>query len=91
MENRRVVVTGIGAVSTLGHNAASTWEGMKEGRSGIGLIESMDTTDYSVKIGGEVRGFDHNQYFSNPKDARRMDRYAHLHCGGSNGSRRVRP
>ncbi|MEJ6578646.1 MAG: beta-ketoacyl-ACP synthase II [Akkermansiaceae bacterium] len=78
MENRRVVVTGIGAVSPLGHNAASTWEGMKEGRSGIGLIESMDTTDYSVKIGGEVRGFDHNQYFSNPKDARRMDRYAHL-------------
>jgi len=51
---------------------------MKEGRSGIGLIESMDTTDYSVKIAGEVRGFDHNQYFSNPKDARRMDRYAHL-------------
>ncbi|YCM46289.1 beta-ketoacyl-ACP synthase II [Verrucomicrobiaceae bacterium 227] len=78
MENRRVVVTGIGAVSPLGHDAASTWEGMKEGRSGIGLIESMDTTDYSVKIGGEVRGFNHNQYFSNPKDARRMDRYAHL-------------
>ena len=78
MENRRVVVTGIGAVSPLGHNAASTWEGMKEGRSGIGLIESMDTTDYSVKIGGEVRGFYHNQYVSNPKDARRMDRYAHL-------------
>jgi 3-oxoacyl-[acyl-carrier-protein] synthase II len=78
MENRRVVVTGIGAVSPLGHDAASTWEGMKEGRSGIGLIESMDTTDYSVKIGGEVRGFDHSQYFSSPKDARRMDRYAHL-------------
>ena len=78
MENRRVVVTGIGAVSPLGHDAASTWEGMKGGRSGIGLIESMDTTDYSVKIGGEVRGFDHSQYFSSPKDARRMDRYAHL-------------
>jgi len=78
MENRRVVVTGIGAVSPLGHDAASTWEGMKEGRSGIGLIESMDTTDYAVKIGGEVRGFDHKQFFTNPKDARRMDRYAHL-------------
>ena len=51
---------------------------MKAGRSGIGLIESMDTTEYSVKIAGEVRGFDHTKYFSNPKDARRMDRYAHL-------------
>lgn len=78
MENRRVVVTGIGAVSPLGHDASSTWEGMKEGRSGISLIESMDTSDYSVKIGGEIKGFDHKPYFSNPKDARRMDRYAHL-------------
>jgi len=78
MEKRRVVVTGIGAVSPLGNDANSTWEGMKAGRSGIGLIESMDTTEYSVKIAGEVRGFDHTKYFSNPKDARRMDRYAHL-------------
>ncbi len=78
MEKRRVVVTGIGAVSPLGNDANSTWEGMKAGRSGIGLIESMDTTDYPVKIAGEVRGFDHTKYFTNPKDARRMDRYAHL-------------
>lgn len=78
MENRRVVVTGIGAVSPLGNDANSTWESMKAGRSGIGLIESMDTSEYPVKIAGEVRGFDHTRYFSNPKDARRMDRYAHL-------------
>jgi hypothetical protein len=78
MENRRVVVTGIGAVSPLGNDANSTWESMKAGRSGINLIESMDTSEYPVKIGGEVRDFDHTQYFSNPKDARRMDRYAHL-------------
>jgi 3-oxoacyl-[acyl-carrier-protein] synthase II len=78
MENRRVVVTGIGAVSPLGNNANSTWESMKAGRSGINLIESMDTSEYPVKIGGEIRDFDHTQYFSNPKDARRMDRYAHL-------------
>jgi len=71
-------VTGIGAVSPLGNDAASTWESMKAGRSGIRLIESMDTSDYPVKIGGEVRDFDHTPYFSNPKDARRMDRYAHL-------------
>lgn len=78
MENRRVVVTGIGAVSPLGNDAISTWESMKAGRSGIGLIESMDTTEFPVKIAGEVRDFDHTQYFTNPKDARRMDRYAHL-------------
>ena len=78
MENRRVVVTGIGAVSPLGNDATSTWEAMKAGRSGIGLIESMDTTEYPVKIAGEVRDFDHTQFFTNPKDARRMDRYAHL-------------
>jgi 3-oxoacyl-[acyl-carrier-protein] synthase II len=51
---------------------------MKNGRSGIGLIESMDTTDYTVKIAGEVKGFDPKPFFKNPKDARRMDRYAHL-------------
>ncbi len=83
MENRRVVVTGVGAVSPLGNDAASTWEGMKSGRSGIGLIQSMDTSDYSVKIAGEVKDFDHTAYFSNPKDARRMDRYAHLCIGAA--------
>lgn len=78
MENRRVVITGVGAVCPLGNEAASIWEAMKSGTSGIRLIESLDTTDYAVKIGGEARGFDPAPYFSNPKDARRMDRYAHL-------------
>lgn len=83
MENRRVVITGLGAVSPLGNDAASTWDGMKNGRSGIGLITSMDTTDYSVKIAGEVKDFDHKPYFKSPKDARRMDRYAHLAIGAA--------
>lgn len=78
MDHRRVVITGIGAVSPLGNDAASTWEGMKAGRSGIRTIESIDTSDFPVKIAGEVRDFDPAAYFSNPKDARRMDRYAHL-------------
>ena len=71
IEDRRVVVTGVGAVSPLGNDAASTWEGMKAGRSGVRLLENMDTTDYTVKIGGEVQGFDPKPFFSNPKDARR--------------------
>lgn len=78
MAERRVVVTGLGAVSPLGNDAESTWEAMKAGRSGIGLIESMDTTDYPVKIAGEVKDFDAKPFFKNPKDARRMDRYALL-------------
>lgn len=78
MENRRVVITGLGALSPLGNDVSSTWDGMKNGRSGIGLIGSMDTTDYAVKIAGEVKGFDSKPFFKNPKDARRMDRYAHL-------------
>ena len=78
MENRRVVITGRGALSPLGNDVSSTWDGMKNGRSGIGLIGSMDTTDYAVKIAGEVKGFDPKPFFKNPKDARRMDRYAHL-------------
>ncbi|MDB4405857.1 beta-ketoacyl-ACP synthase II [bacterium] len=78
MENRRVVITGLGALSPLGNDVSSTWDGMKNGRSGIGLIGSMDTTDYAVKIAGEVKGFDPKPFFKTPKDARRMDRYAHL-------------
>ncbi|MGC6426087.1 MAG: beta-ketoacyl-ACP synthase II [Akkermansiaceae bacterium] len=83
MENRRVVVTGIGAVSPLGNDAASTWDGMKNGRSGIALIDAMDPTDYPVKIAGEVKDFDPKPFFKNPKDARRMDRYAHLAIGAA--------
>ena len=49
IEDRRVVVTGVGAVSPLGNDAASTWEGMKAGRSGVRLLENMDTTDYTVQ------------------------------------------
>ncbi|MGE9267498.1 MAG: beta-ketoacyl-ACP synthase II [Verrucomicrobiales bacterium] len=78
MNERRVVITGIGAVSPLGNDAASTWEGMKAGRSGISEIQSMSTEGYPVTIAGEVRDFDPKPYFKNPKDARRMDRYAHL-------------
>ncbi len=78
ISERRVVITGLGAVSPLGNDAESTWDGMKNGRSGIGLIQGMDPTDYPVKIAGEVKDFDPKPYFKNPKDARRMDRYAHL-------------
>lgn len=83
MNDRRVVITGIGAVSPLGNDATSTWEAMKAGKSGIGKITCMDTTDYSVKIGGEVKNFDPKPFFNDAKDARRADRYTLLAMAAS--------
>ena len=49
MTDRRIVITGIGVISPLGNDLASTWEAMKAGRSGIDTIKSMDVTGYSTK------------------------------------------
>lgn len=83
MNDRRVVITGIGAVSPLGNDLTSTWEAMKAGKSGIGLIQQMDTTEYPVKIGGEVKDFDPKPFYTDPKDARRADRYTNLAMAAS--------
>ena len=55
---RRVVVTGIGAVTPVGLTARASWEAVIAGESGIGPITHFDTTDFDVKIAGEVKGFD---------------------------------
>ncbi|MDB9741321.1 beta-ketoacyl-ACP synthase II [Akkermansiaceae bacterium] len=83
MNDRRVVITGIGAISPLGNDFTSTWDGMKAGRSGIDLIQQMDTTNYPVKIGGEVKNFDPKPFYTDPKDARRADRYTNLAMAAS--------
>ena len=75
MFERRVVVTGIGGISPLGHDLASTWEGLKEGRSGVGKIQQCDASMFPCQIAGEVLGFDPKPFYRNPKDARRSDRY----------------
>ena len=72
---KRVVVTGLGTVSPLGNDVASTWQGVIAGRSGVGPITYFDTTDYRTTIAAEARGFKSEVYFS-PKDARRMDPFA---------------
>ena len=74
-EYRRVVVTGIGAVSPLGNTAAETWTAMKNGRNGIGPITLFDTEKYKAKLGAEVKGFDPKEYLG-VNDALRTDRYA---------------
>ena len=83
MNERRVVITGIGTVSPLGNDLQSTWDGLKAGKSGIDYITQLDTTDYPVKIGGEVKDFDAKPFFKDPKDARRADRYTQLAMAAS--------
>lgn len=83
MTERRVVITGIGGVTPMGNDWASSWEGLKAGKSGIAPIEGMDTTDFACKIGGEVRDYDPLPYFKSPKEGRRVDRYAALAMGAA--------
>ncbi len=73
---RRVVVTGIGAISPLGLDVASTWEGISSGRSGIATITHFDPSDYAVKIAGEVKAFDPQKYLEK-KRLREGDSFIH--------------
>lgn len=77
MGKRRVVVTGIGALTPLGIGWESFWEGCKGGRSGIGPISHFDTTAFACKIGGEVKDFNPENYISK-KEVRKMDRCLHF-------------
>jgi len=70
---RRVAITGLGAVTPLGLDVASTWDAAVSGRSGVGWIESFDASGYPVRIAAEVRGFDAAELVP-AKEARRMDR-----------------
>lgn len=72
MSRRRVVVTGMGMVSPLGNDVASTWAGILNGRSGIATIEHMDVSAFATRFGGSVKGFDVEQYLS-VKEARKLD------------------
>ncbi len=70
---RRVVITGMGAVTPLGNDVPSTWEGAVEGRSGIDFITTFDTGDYPVRIAAQVKGFDTPELASH-KDMKPLDR-----------------
>src|ERR1700732_952034 len=76
--DRRVVITGLGAITPVGNNVETFWSNLKKGVSGIRKIEAFDTTGYDCQIGGEVRDFDPKPFFRNPKDIRRTDRFAQL-------------
>lgn len=72
--NKRVVVTGIGAITPIGTGKERFWQALKAGQSGIGRISKFDVTDYPTKIAGEVKDFDLIEYIDK-KEARRMDRF----------------
>ena len=78
MSDRRVVITGIGGLSPIGIGLDSFWESLIKGESGIDTISCLDPSDFYCQIGGEIKGFEPAQYFKNPKDARRADRYCQL-------------
>ena len=74
MSKRRVVVTGLGIVSPVGNDIASAWASILAGRSGIGPVKRIDTTNFPTHFGGEIRELDLQPYLS-AKEARRMDAF----------------
>ncbi|HJT80319.1 MAG TPA: beta-ketoacyl-ACP synthase II [Chthoniobacterales bacterium] len=81
--DRRVVITGLGAVTPVGNDVETFWANLKKGTSGIRRIDTFDVSQYDCQIGGEVREFDPKPYFKNPKDMRRTDRFAQLAMGAA--------
>jgi 3-oxoacyl-[acyl-carrier-protein] synthase II len=75
MELKRVVVTGLGAVTPVGNDVQTTWNSLINGVSGAGLITLFDTSKFKTHFACEVKGFDHNSYFDR-KEARKLDRYS---------------
>ncbi len=74
-DGRRVVITGMGALTPIGNNVNAFWQSCVEGRSGVDWITLCDSTDYEVKVDGEVKGFDPTDYIDR-KEARRMARFS---------------
>ena len=77
MSKRRVVVTGVGPVTPIGIGKDTFWNNLVAGKSGIGPISQFDTTDFTVKIAGEVKDFDYTA-FIDKKEGKRMDRVTHF-------------
>ena len=77
MEKRRVVVTGIGAVSPYGIGAKTLWDSIISGKSAVSTIENISLEGHSVHIGGEIKNFDETQFLE-PKEAKKLDRYIHF-------------
>lgn len=82
MSQRRVVVTGMGMVTPLGNDLASSWDGIIHGRSGIGPVTHFDASAFSTRIAGEIRGFDPTAFIP-PKEAKKMEPFIHYGLAAS--------
>ncbi|MCK5728205.1 MAG: beta-ketoacyl-ACP synthase II [Methylococcales bacterium] len=76
MNTRRVVITGLGAITPLANTVQETWDGIVNGKSGISAIDSFDISSFATTFGGVIRNFDIGQYIA-VKDAKRMDGFIH--------------
>ena len=81
-QQRRVVVTGLGILSPLGLDLASSWDGVVNGRSGIGPITHFDASAFPTRIAGEVKGFEPTHWIA-PKDVKKMDPFVHYGVAAS--------
>ena len=72
---KRVVITGLGAITPLGNNVEEFWKGIKEGKCGIDYIKSFDTTNFKVKLAAEVKGYNPEDYFER-REAKRLDKFS---------------
>ena len=72
---RRVVITGLGAITPIGNNVEEFWKGIKEGKCGIDEITAFDTTGYKVHLAGEIKGYKAEDYFDR-REAKRMDKFS---------------
>ena len=79
---RGVVVTGMGAITPIGNNVESFWNGLKEKKVGIGPITQFDPTEYKAKLAAEVKEFDPKEYMD-PKSAKRMERFVQFAVAAS--------
>ena len=76
MTKKRVVITGMGAITPVGNNVADSWNAVKNGQSGVGPLTRIDADKFNAKVAAQVKDFDIEQYISK-KDARKMDRFTH--------------
>lgn len=74
MSKRRVVITGMGAITPIGNDVATTWESAVNGKSGVGPLTRIDSNDYPAKVAAEIKDFDVETYMDK-KEARKMDRF----------------
>src|SRR5258708_5909717 len=78
MSQRRIVITGMGAVTPLGLDVPTTWTNLLAGKSGVTPITSWDASKYDCRFAAQVQNFEPRKQFFNEKDARRADRYSQL-------------